>query len=47
MLLANADAANITVEIINAPEIKPHSPVMNNAPIAISFFIPVITPYIE
>lgn len=34
-----AAAPNITVETINAPEIKPHIPVINNDPIAISFLM--------
>lgn len=41
-----ADAANKTVEMINAPEINPHNPEINNAPIAISVFIFVSNSYI-
>ncbi len=41
-----AEAPNITVEIIKAPEINPHNPVMNNVPIAISFFMFVLFSYL-
>jgi hypothetical protein len=39
MLLTIAEAPNITADIINAPEINPHIPVINNDPMAISFFM--------
>jgi hypothetical protein len=41
-LLNIAEAPNMTVEIINAPEIKPQIPVKNNDPIIISFFMFVL-----
>ncbi len=41
-----AEAPNMTVEIMNAPEIKPQIPVRNNNPIVISFFMFALFSYV-
>lgn len=38
ILLSIADVPKSTVETINAPEINPHIPAMNNVPITMSLF---------